>query len=135
MVRYENRWYRATCVEVCYDGHATVQFIDYDNMQIIDIYNVRPLPTCLRFEILTINAVCFPEILNISTEIRKRMANGELDPEEVKKQYQELEQKQKQLEQKYSELSRWKILQMDQRTQNGEFDKKYDAFYATLQEL
>lgn len=53
------RWFRAYCVEICSDGFATMQFIDYGNINTIEILDIRPIPQSLLFDYITITPDCF----------------------------------------------------------------------------
>lgn len=54
VVKYKDRWYRAYCLEVCFDGFITMSFIDYGNMALIEINDIRPIPDVLIFDCLTL---------------------------------------------------------------------------------
>lgn len=60
-VRHKGRWYRAYCLEVCFDGFVTMHFIDYGNMQLIEVNDVRAIPDALLFECYSIEATCFSD--------------------------------------------------------------------------
>lgn len=111
VVKHQNRWYRSQCVEICYDGFATMYFIDYGNVQIIEICDIRPIPQCLLFKYATIEAIFFPEFLN----------NLELAME-----------KEQELVQKYSALSSWKIRKMELRTTVNKYQDEVSNLYVTL---
>lgn len=60
-VKHKGQWYRAHCMEVCFDGFVTMKFIDHGNMQLIEVNNIRPIPDALLFECLCIEANCFSD--------------------------------------------------------------------------
>lgn len=60
-MRYEGRWYRAYCLEVCFDGFITMVFIDYAMMQLIEINDIRSMPDALLFECITISINFIPD--------------------------------------------------------------------------
>lgn len=55
------RWYRVYCVEICSDGFATMQFIDYGNIKPIEILDIRPIPESLLFDYITVTPDCFSD--------------------------------------------------------------------------
>lgn len=66
VIKYKNgRWYRTYCVEVLFDGFATMHFIDFGNMRPIEISDIRPIPEALLFESVTITADCFSDCKSI----------------------------------------------------------------------
>lgn len=64
VVQRNGRWYRAYCLEVCFDGFVTFQFIDYGNIQLIEVNDIRPIPTALLFDCFTITADCLSDYGN-----------------------------------------------------------------------
>lgn len=48
----EYTYYRAHCNEVAL-GYATVDFLDYGNIYVIDIRDIRPFPLIMRDMVLT----------------------------------------------------------------------------------
>lgn len=139
MVRYQNRWYRGVCVEIAYDGFATVDFIDYGNLQLIEVVDVRPIPECLRFPLLTIIAVCFPEMIDTKPAIDPRQKNFEDEKvlqkalDDLKAHEKQLDDKEQELKQKYSELSRCKLLKMEYHIHESEDQESTRTLHATLQ--
>lgn len=62
MVRKNGRWYRAECVEIYFDGFATVRFIDYGPINYIEINDIRALPDALIFKTQIITDIdCFKD--------------------------------------------------------------------------
>lgn len=59
VIRNKGRWYRGYCVEVCFDGFVTMQFIDYGNLLMIEINDIRALPDPLLFDCITIDPICY----------------------------------------------------------------------------
>lgn len=139
MVRFQNRWYRGVCVEIAYDGFATVDFIDYGNLQLIEVVDVRPIPECLRFPLLTIIAVCFPDMIDTKPAINLQHQNFEDEKvrqkalDDLKAQEKQLDDKEQELKQKYSELSRCKVLKMEYHINESEDRESTHTLYATLQ--
>lgn len=64
MVKRNDRWYRAFCMEVCFDGFVTFQFLDYGNMQLIEVNDIRPFPEALLFDCYAITANCLSDYGN-----------------------------------------------------------------------
>lgn len=51
------RWYRGQCLEIKHDGFATILFIDYGNMHLVEINLIRRIPVQLLFECITSTAI------------------------------------------------------------------------------
>ncbi|XP_055323868.1 protein vreteno [Sitodiplosis mosellana] len=68
-VRHKGHWYRAYCLEVCFDGFVTMHFLDYGNMQTIEVNDVRAIPNALLFECFAIEANCFSDHEDITPEL------------------------------------------------------------------
>lgn len=64
----ENKhWYRGQCLEIKHDGFATILFIDYGNMQLVEINFIRRIPVQLLFECITSTAALNGQTLPSST--------------------------------------------------------------------
>ncbi|XP_031617960.1 protein vreteno [Contarinia nasturtii] len=110
VVRYKGRWYRAECVEICYDGFATMRFIDYGMMQLIEINDIRGIPDALVFKSITMTDIdCFPDHGVMSFE----------ETSELKKVYQV--------------ESHHRIQRMEKRTEIDKNGENSDTIYAWLE--
>lgn len=141
-VEKAKRWYRAECIEVRSDGFATVVFIDYGNVNYIEINYIRPIPNCLRFYNMTVDAICLPPMREpVPIKFDPNVQRTEKELEELKKkaeedmeqQCQAIEREVDQLKKKYHELSSWKVQKIGVRTKTDEYQNSFSEVYATLQ--
>lgn len=62
LVKWSDKWYRAMAYETSDDGFVTVLFVDYGNLNIVNVKSIRKIPEILMFPSLTCTAKCFQGI-------------------------------------------------------------------------
>lgn len=55
----DHSWYRAVCVEVAGDGQPAVRFLDYGNVQVVPIENIRKMPKEFAYRRVTVDCTLF----------------------------------------------------------------------------
>lgn len=124
VVKFKERWYRAYCAEKCFDGFITTHFIDYGNMALVEVNDIRPIPESLLFGLLNITADCFSDygkihlfvIICILRSIFMFIIHLEMDKIETEKLGKLISD----LKGEYALKSKWKIERMEERKENDE---------------
>lgn len=62
VIRCNDRWYRAECIEARWDGFITVSLIDFGCVYISEICDVREMPQMLAFKSLTVSVTVLPKL-------------------------------------------------------------------------
>lgn len=59
LAKVDDKWYRVLAIEVRNDRHVTALFIDYGNVDILNIICLRKMPKLLHFPCITATVTCF----------------------------------------------------------------------------